>query len=41
MVVVGYAPEETTYPEEVTVFEVVEKNAGISRRHVCNDGIHQ
>jgi TonB family protein len=25
MVVVGYAPEETTYPEEVTVFEVVEK----------------
>ena len=25
MVVVGYAPEEATYPEEVTVFEVVEK----------------
>ena len=25
MVVVGYAPEETTYPEAVTVFEVVEK----------------
>lgn len=28
MVVVGYAPEETTYPEEVTVFEVVEKMPG-------------
>ena len=25
LVVVGYAPEEATYPEEVTVFEVVEK----------------
>ena len=25
MVVVGYAPEEATYPEKVTVFEVVEK----------------
>ena len=40
MVVVGYAPEEATVPEEVTVFKSEKKCRNILR-HVCNDGIHR